>query len=359
MLTLMLLAVQAGAALPAGSIAYVSGADPDTRVVCVVTLPERQIRTIGHGRRDGAPKWSPGGAWIAYNTNADQGVEMRIVRPDGAESRTLSSAYAWNEQPRWSPDGTMVAYAAGDGLQKHIMVYDLATGQESQWGANLSGLWRPVWLPRNELLVLLTAEEDAAWLEQLFPTGADGYQAPTLLAMGIRGLPGSLTTDIMLVTEHGAAALPHSVLPSPEPYEEWAAEPAPDGRAVAFESNDGGDREIFVLTHRGAANVSNHPAADWNPVWSPDGRGLVFESFRDGHRGIYRVSRDSVRVTPIAVDAVADCWAPTWSPDGQWIAYVSNRTGNPDIFAVHLASGETLQITDSADEDLAPDWAAE
>ena len=354
--TALVVAFATGATLPSGQLAYLAGSELDDRTLCVLDVATRASQPIGNGRRDGAPRWSPDGAWIAYTTQGPDGIEMRIVRPDGTASRTVSKAHDSNEQPRWSPNGAFLAYAGGDGLEKRIMVYDLDADREVAWGGGRSGLMRPVWLPRNDLLLLLTSEE-SAWAEQIVPPGADMKTMPALLAMGIIGLPGMFTTDILIVTEHGAAPLPPTVLPSMAPHEEWCAEPAPDGKALAFESNDGGDREVFVLTKRGAADISNHHAADWNPIWSPDSRWLAFESFRDGTRGIYRISRDSVRVIPVAVDAVADCWGAVWSPNGAWLAYVSNRSGNPSIYVTEIESGETYPMTDAPGEELAPDWS--
>ena len=344
---------------PSAQLAYLAGVDPDSRTLAIYDPQRRETRVIGNGNRDGAPRWSPDGAWIAYSTQGEEGLEMRIVQPDGADTRTVSKAYTWNDYPRWSPDANLLAYAAGEGVQKRVMVYDIEAGRETEWGGGRSGLLRPAWLPRNDLLLLLTTEENSDWLQQLVPAGVDTKTVPALLAMGVIGLPGAFTTDIIIVTEHGAAPLPASVLPSPEPHEEWAAEPAPDGKALAFESNDAGDREIFVLSRRGASDISNHHAADWNPSWSPDGHWIAFESFRDGTRGIYRISRDSVRVIPVAVDATADCWGAAWAPGGDWLAYVSDRSGSPGVYATQVESGETVTLVDTPAEELSPEWAPE
>lgn len=356
LVALVAIATHVSIGLPSGHLAYLSGTDLDDRTLCVVDLSTSTHQRVGNGRRDGAPCWSPDGEWIAYTTNGEEGVEVRILRPDGTGSKAVSQAHTWNESPRWSPDGKRLAYAGGEGLQKTIMVYDLVSGEEQAWGGGHPGLLRPTWLPRNDLLLLLTSE-DSAWAEQIVPVGADIKTTPALLAMGIVGLPGAFTTDIFVATPFGAAPLPPTVLPSIEPREEWCAEPAFDGKALAFESNDGGDREIFVLTKRGAADVSNHHAADWNPVWSPDSRWLAFESFRDGMRGIYRISRDAVRVIPVAVDANADCWDATWSSDGQHIAYVSNRDGDPSIYITAIEGGGVEALMDAPGEELAPAWS--
>ena len=147
-------------------------------------------------------------------------------------------------------------------------------------------------------------------------------------------------------------------LPGSEPgYVEWALEPDPRARSVAYESNDGGDREIYVASFtKGISNVSNHRAADWNPVWSDDYQWLAFESFRDGRRGVYRVLVGTGNVLPVAVREGADCWAPAWAPDDEWIAFVSDEEGVPRIYAVAPEGGEAVRLTDGKEWALAPAW---
>ena len=129
---------------------------------------------------------------------------------------------------------------------------------------------------------------------------------------------------------------------------------------IAFESNEGGDREIMVLVgKRGIVNVSNHRAADWNPVWSPDGDNLAFESFRGGTRGIYNVYTDTAHVTPLAADPEANCWSPAWSPDSQTLAFVSDRSGQAEIYRTGVAGDEWKPITSTGGPKAAPAWRPE
>ena len=64
------------------------------------------------------------------------------------------------------------------------------------------------------------------------------------------------------------------------------AQPAwsPDGKFIAYSSNQSGNFDIWVQPVGGGrpVRVTNHPANDWQPVWSPDGKRLAFRSERDG-----------------------------------------------------------------------------
>ena len=354
-------------AAPSGQIAFVSGTEQEDQCVCVLDVASGAIVRVGTGKGDQAPVWSPGGDWLAFTGLHAEGTAIHVVRPDGSDLRALEHAVKWNRYPRWAPGGRGLVYAATDEMDMNtrIIVCDLSTGAETTWGGGLEGLTRPVWPSGIKLLHALRPDQridlgdmqtDLAGLDALTAEGV-------LLAIGLTGEAGKLSTDIFAVTEDRAIPLavlvPKHVLPSMSEYAEWALEPNSTGSAFAFESNDGGDREIYVLNNRGLADVSNHRAADWNPLWSHDREWIAFESFRGGRRGVWRVYPDTARVYPVATAPDSDNWWPTWSPDGKWIAFVSDRTGNPEIFAVDVADGEVRQLTNQDTNDYAPCWRPE
>lgn len=345
---------------PSGQIAFVSGTDPEDRCVCVVDVASGDVERLGTGNCDGAPVWSPDAASLAFETWQEGGMRIHTVRTDGAGSRALAHTYKWNRNPAWSPDGSKLAYTASDnvGMDLRIMVYDLKTGEESQWGGERIGLMRPVWVTGAKLLYGLRPGQMIEWGDsQVDLTALDWLEVGrVLLAIGLQGEPGKLTTDIFVVTPDIALSLPEMVLPSRGKYAEWAVLPDPSGSSLAFESDDGGDREIFVLSGKGPADVSNHRAADWNPVWSPNGDWIAFESFRSGRRGIYRVYPKTAGVAPVAAAPDTDNWWPSWSPDGEWIAFVSNRTGTPQVFVTDLRGEEARQLTNGPGFSYAPAW---
>ncbi|HIJ66080.1 MAG TPA: hypothetical protein HPP77_09030 [Candidatus Hydrogenedentes bacterium] len=332
-------------------VAFVQGAEPAARRVCVADLASGAVTPVGPGTSDGAPVWAPGGEWLAFDTGNNGGRAICVVHGDGSGLRRLPLADRSNRWPRWSPEGTRIAYASGAGQDQRIMVYDLGTDTELPWGGNRTGLMRPVWVGGISLVRLQQAFGDDPALPEL------AWQPDAnIVAIGLTVSSAGLSTDLFIVTPDGAIPIPGMLLPSEGSYEEWFAEPAPDGKMIAFESNDGGDREIFVLYRQGAYDVSNHRAADWNPVWSPDGKCFAFESFRSGRRGLYRAYPDTVRVTAIAASPEADFWHPAWSPDGAHLAFVSNCGGAPRIFIAESTGENMRPLTNGAGHEYAPAW---
>ena len=120
-----------------------------------------------------------------------------------------------------------------------------------------------------------------------------------------RADPGSGPATLTRVTfEEGLQTLPS-----------WS----PDGRSVAYSSNQSGNFDIWVqpLGDGRAVQVTKDPAHDWQPVWSPDGKNIAFRSERDGG-GIFvapALGGPERKLAPMGY------W-PDWSPDGSKVLVV-------------------------------------
>ena len=110
--------------------------------------------------------------------------------------------------------------------------------------------------------------------------------------------PAQSTTLTRLTFEEGLQAQPA-----------WS----PDGRFIAYTSNQTGNFDIWVQPIGGgrAVQVTNDPALDWQPAWSPDGNTLAFRSERRGG-GIFLVPALGGRERQVAPFG----HVPQWSADG-------------------------------------------
>jgi Tol biopolymer transport system component/predicted Ser/Thr protein kinase len=95
---------------------------------------------------------------------------------------------------------------------------------------------------------------------------------------------------------------------------------SPDGRFIAYSSNQSGNLDIWVQPLGGgrAVQVTFDPSNDWQPAWSPDGDTLAFRSERGGG-GIFVVPAFGGRERQLSS---VGYW-PEWSPKGATILVVN------------------------------------
>jgi Tol biopolymer transport system component/DNA-binding winged helix-turn-helix (wHTH) protein len=95
---------------------------------------------------------------------------------------------------------------------------------------------------------------------------------------------------------------------------------SPDGRMIAYSSDQGGNYDIWVQPLAGGkpVQVTNSPAHDWQPDWSPDGNRIVFRSERNGG-GLFVVP--ALGGNEMKISAFG--YQPQWSPDGSQILFLN------------------------------------
>jgi Tol biopolymer transport system component len=348
-------------------LAYVAEDASGAQRVMTVSLASDTLHAVGSGPRDGAPVWAPGGTQLAFETQTESGRRIAVAEQDGSGLRMLDVPGEVCFSPAWSPNADRIAYSRtpleGDALAQTLCVQDLETERVEVWGGGRPGLLRPQWMPNALFLGVLQGVEEIEGVD--LPLLREEVEQGALWCVLLRADESGLHTEPVLATKTQVLPLMQFLTRNERAYVAWTVTPHVSGTRLAFESDDGGDREIFVLTEKGLVDVSNHRAADWNPVWAPRDRQLLFESFRQGSRGVYRVFADTARVTVVASDPRFDCWAPAWAPDGRRVAYVSNRTGAPEIYVDQVAGGEATPLAamlndgDGAHARLAPAWRPE
>jgi len=106
---------------------------------------------------------------------------------------------------------------------------------------------------------------------------------------------------------------------------------SPDGRSIAYTSDQAGNYDIWVQSVGGGdpVQLTRSPAQDTEPSWSPDGRSIVFRSERDGG-GLFVIPAlggPERQLTSVGTH-------PEWTPDGSEILF---RTGGVDGVGMYVS----------------------
>jgi Tol biopolymer transport system component len=278
------------------------------------------------GIRQGQPRFSPDGRWIAYTSGTlTRFPELRLVRPDGTRDHQLTLRNGGSGSA-WTPDGSALVYAE---LQVHrtfsifgdLSVVDVASGRVRRLTRGMRAC-DPDVSPDGRTLVFARKMGDRS---ELFTLGIDGT--------GLKRLTTSL------------------------PGVEWS-DPRfdPQGRRIAAARLlPGGWLDVVLVgPATGAVEQLTHDRAkDVEPTWTPDGQAVVFRSDRDGVSNLYAV-RPADRVLLRVTNVLGGAFEPSVSPDGRWLAFSSYSSSGYDIALAPLDLGAAVPAEPYRDDHPAP-----
>ena len=92
------------------------------------------------------------------------------------------------------------------------------------------------------------------------------------------------------------------------------------------------------------------------PAWSRDGSRLAFDSNRGGNYDIYVMNADGSGLFQVTHSSADDIF-PTWSPDGSRLAFLSSRDGNWEVYVINLDGSGATNLTNDPAEDFSPAWS--
>jgi tricorn protease len=141
---------------------------------------------------------------------------------------------------------------------------------------------------------------------------------------------------------------------------------SPDGKSVAYFSDEAGEYALHVRPQTGTGDVikialGDKPSIYFTPRWSPDSKRLAFI---DSHQTLWCVDLEMKK--PVRVDRdrfwsrSGDILLPSWSPDSKWLAYAKrlpNYLGG--IFVYSVASGQSTAVTDGMSDARTPVFDAD
>jgi tricorn protease len=123
---------------------------------------------------------------------------------------------------------------------------------------------------------------------------------------------------------------------------------SPDGKSIAYNSDESGENELYVRSQDGKGQPQQlTKGADtyyYQVIWSPDSKKLLWS---DRLQRLRFVDVASKAVTEVTKDKIGEIESYDWSPDSQWIAW-----GQPEendlskVYLYSLANKKTTQVTD-------------
>jgi serine/threonine-protein kinase len=240
----------------------------------------------------GAPAVSPSAdVQIAPPVVAVGDASLAVFDRSGKLIRGIAAERPWT--PRFSPDGRRVAYGAyTSGRQSSdLFVMDIEAGttqrltdddgdaNDPQWSADGSSLAYSVNAPGGKDVVIRPLSGGSARIV----TARDGTQFPNDWlrdgsALLITDDAGSGRHDILVQPADGSPLRPYVATGA----DETAARVSPDGRWVAYTSDESGRAEVYLDSYAkpGRQRATVSLGGGVHPVWRGDGRELYY--WRDG-----------------------------------------------------------------------------
>jgi len=228
-----------------GTIATLSGSNRRRLV-----LADRQghFTPLVEGSGLWAPRYSPDARRIAYGNFTPPAIDADLWLYDlqGGTSQRLTYEGKDSNDPQWSPDGNTIAFSTTlHGVPKDIYLHATQGGRPDRLLLSMPGAqWPSDWSRDGAMLVFTNTSSPS--------TGSDLWMVP---------IDSPTKARPFLAT----------------PFVEAGARLSPDGRWVAYTSNETGQSEVYVQSFPVPGHkviISSGGGRD--PAWRGDGRELFY-----------------------------------------------------------------------------------
>ena len=225
--------------------------------------------------RDGASVYQPSVSWSA----------RRLVVVDGSSQTPLAAPPHAYVTPRVSPDGQRVLLGVADDAE-HVWSYDLSAGTLTQLTFEAANR-APIWSPDGQRVVFGSNRNGALNLFAM-PAGANG-PAERLTTSESLQVPGSWSPDgevLAFMEQHPTSGRDIWLMRrngdrtafANSDADESAPRVSPDGRWIAYVSNESGQAEVFLRPIGGGVSRRISTNGGSEPVWRRDGT-LYYRSY--------------------------------------------------------------------------------
>jgi serine/threonine-protein kinase len=288
-----------------GTLLYVSGAN---------VAPDQIVRVSRHGEEDIVdPEWtgvfgsvelSPDGKRLAVSVVGSDGHHLWVKELPRGPLAKLSFDGNQNYRPAWAPDGLVVSYVSDrDGLWDLYMRRADGSARDEHVLHRERGIEQATW------------SSDGEWI--VFREGGDAGQRDI---MAIR--PGRDSVPLGLVTTQ---------------FDEYNPALSPDGRWLAYVSEETGSPEVYVRPFPNAGDAKWQISSNGGafPVWAHSGRELFYVN---GNNEFIAVSVSSG--TTFVVEGSETLFSTQdYKASAQYHPYYTVSPDDQSFYAIKLGAG--------------------
>ena len=267
-----------------------------------------------------APAWSPDSKKIVFQNLARTKFDIRVVNLDSKQMNWITNDFRINIRPSWSPSSRFIYFSSdrsgGINIWRAPVKSDgTSTGSLQQVTAGAGQDIEVSVAPDGKRLAYATLRQNA-----------DIWRLPVSPQTGLAiGAPEAL---ISTTREDSRGA--------------WS----PDGQLVAFNSDRGGDMNIwlFTLADSGTRQLTSGHGGDFQPNWSPDKKKIAFFSSRSGSPNVWDVETANGNMKRLTSNSGVNV-NPFYSPDGTLIAYQSDQSGRLEVWVMNADGSSPRRLT--------------
>jgi Tol biopolymer transport system component len=236
---------------------------------------------------------------------------------------------------RLSPDGRRVAADVFDPARNNnseIWVFDAASGTGAKFVSSNWGDFSPVWSPEGDRIAFASTRKSKGakpdiWMKRLDGTAEEPYiESPDnrtpenwspdgrFLSLNATPATGKRNNQLWIAETGGTRkVVPFSV----DAFFQGDSQFSPDGRWIAYDSDESGKSEVYVRPFpEGTGRWQISPSGGGNPIWRRDGKELYFMTL------------------DFKIVAVPITLSPTF------------RSGPPSpLFAIHPGGGQPFDVS--------------
>ena len=231
---------------------------------------------------------------LVYLTGEPETEQLTWVERDGAERIVDAALRRAFSSAALSPDGRRIALSVSDEAGENLWLYDIGQATMSRLSFQGDLNERAAWHPEGRLLTYMS---NADGPRALYTVPADGSAPSTLTLSADRNVqeadwsrdgkvlvyrvgPGGGTVRDIFYRRAGADTTQHAFLATT--FDELNPKLSPDGRWLAYVSNESGRDEVYVRPFPGpGGRWQVSMAGGTEPLWAHNGRELFYRSADD------------------------------------------------------------------------------